>query len=74
MKFIDKSNNAICGKISNSTKLRFMLNESLQQIKNEKIISKELVEDIRFIIFDYLDTMENNIYGMINQGESDEYL
>lgn len=61
-------------RIKNTSKLRFLINQAIQKIKDDKSVSKDLIEDIRFIIFDYLDTMENNYYELNLQGESDEYL
>lgn len=47
---------------SNSTKLRYILNETLHTLKKLKFIDKNLLDDLKFIIFDYLDNFENNIY------------
>lgn len=47
-------------KIEQSTGLRFSINSTLQKLKKKKIASKELIDDLRFIIFDYLDTYEQN--------------
>ena len=46
----------------NSTKLRYILNETLHTLKKLKFINNDLLDDLTFIIFDYLDNFENNIY------------
>jgi hypothetical protein len=61
-------------KIKNTTKIRFLINQAIQKIKDDKSVSNDLIEDIRFIVFDYLDSMENNYYELNLKGEYDEYL
>ena len=45
-----------------TTKLRYILNETLHTLKKLKFINKDLIDDLTFIIFDYLDNYENNIF------------
>lgn len=61
-------------KIEQSTGLRFSINSTLQNLKKKKIASKELIDDLRFIIFDYLDTYEqNNTEFLYEKNYSNEF-
>lgn len=61
-------------KIEQSTGLRFSINSTLQKLKKKKIASKELIDDLRFIIFDYLDTYEqNNTEFLYEKNYSNEF-
>lgn len=52
----------------NSTELRMIFQDLIQKLINHNQQNKNLLEDIRFLIFDYIDNYEYTI----SEGENNE--
>lgn len=61
-------------KIGKSTTLRVSLNDALQELKKHEKASAELIEDLRFIIFDYLDNYEQIKTESMTKGKYNEFI
>ncbi len=58
--------------ISDGTEIRILFQELIQKLIKLKIGEKSLLEDIRFLIFDYMDNYESVLSEI--EEEYDEYL
>lgn len=56
----------------NGTELRIIFQKLIQELINYNDENKGLLEDIKFLIFDYLDNYEHTILEL--KGEQNEYL